>query len=64
MGIKEDVSSIKTDMANFKEALREKDTIMKEISDVRRLQKGFNRWKLAFQQKSMDSEFKITFVVS
>ena len=36
MGIKEDVSSIKTDMANFKEAQRtEKDTIMKEISDVR-----------------------------
>ena len=36
MGIKEDVSSIKTDMANFKEAQRtEKDVIMKEISDVR-----------------------------
>lgn len=36
MGIKEDVSSIKTDMANFKEAQRtEKDIIMKEISDVR-----------------------------
>lgn len=36
MGIKEDVSSIKTDMANFKEAQRtEKETIMKEISDVR-----------------------------
>ena len=36
MGIKEDVSSIKTDMANFKEAQRtEKDMIMKEISDVR-----------------------------
>lgn len=36
MGIKEDVSSIKTDMANFKESQRtEKDTIMKEISDVR-----------------------------
>jgi hypothetical protein len=36
MGIKEDVSSIKTDMANFKEAQRtEKDTIMKAISDVR-----------------------------
>lgn len=35
MGIKEDVSSIKTDMANFKESQRtEKDTIMKEISDV------------------------------
>ena len=36
MGIKEDVSSIKTDMTNFKEAQRnEKDIIMKEISDVR-----------------------------
>lgn len=36
MGIKEDVSSIKTDMANFKEVQRtEKETIMKEISDVR-----------------------------
>lgn len=36
MKIKEDVSSIKTDMANFKEAQRtEKDIIMKEISDVR-----------------------------
>ena len=36
MGIKEDVSAIKTDMANFKEAQRtEKDVIMKEISDVR-----------------------------
>lgn len=36
MGIKEDVSSIKTDMANFKEAQRtERDVIMKEISDVR-----------------------------
>lgn len=36
MGIKEDVSSIKTDMANFKEAQRtEKETIMKEISDLR-----------------------------
>lgn len=36
MGIKEDVSSIKTDMANFKEAQRsEKETIMKAISDVR-----------------------------
>ena len=36
MGIKEDVSSIKTDMANFKETQRtEKDIIMKEISDVR-----------------------------
>lgn len=36
MGIKEDVSSIKTDMANFKEAQRtEKDILMKEISDVR-----------------------------
>lgn len=35
MGIKEDVSSIKTDMANFKESQRtEKNTIMKEISDV------------------------------
>ena len=36
MGIKEDVSSIKTDMANFKESQRtEKEAIMKEISDVR-----------------------------
>lgn len=36
MGIKEDVSSIKTDMVNFKEAQRtEKDMIMKEISDIR-----------------------------
>lgn len=36
MGIKEDVSAIKTDMVNFKEAQRtEKETIMKEISDVR-----------------------------
>lgn len=36
MGIKEDVSSIKTDMANFKESQRnEKGIIMKEISDVR-----------------------------
>lgn len=36
MRIKEDVSSIKTDMANFKEAQRsEKETIMKAISDVR-----------------------------
>ena len=36
MGIKEDVSSIKTDMANFKESQRtEKDIIMKEISGVR-----------------------------
>ena len=36
MVIKEDVSSIKTDMINFKEAQRtEKDTIMKEISAVR-----------------------------
>lgn len=36
MGIKEDVSSIKTDMTNFKESQRtEKETIMKEISDVR-----------------------------
>ena len=36
MGIKEDVSSIKTDMANFKESQRtEKEVIMKEISDVR-----------------------------
>lgn len=36
MGIKEDVSSIKTDMVNFKESQRtEKETIMKEISDVR-----------------------------
>ena len=41
MGIKEDVSSIKTDMANFKEAQRtEKDIIMKEISDVRADYKG------------------------
>lgn len=36
MGIKEDVSSIKTDMANFKEAQRtEREAIMKEITDVR-----------------------------
>ena len=36
MGIKEDVSSIKTDMANFKETQRtEREAIMKEISDVR-----------------------------
>lgn len=36
MGIKEDVSSIKTDMANFKEAQKtEREVIMKEISDVR-----------------------------
>lgn len=36
MVIKEDVSSIKTDMVNFKEAQRtEKDVIMKEISAVR-----------------------------
>ena len=36
MGIKEDVSSIKTDMANFKEAQRlEKDAIMREVQDVR-----------------------------
>ena len=36
MRIKEDVSSIKTDMANFKESQRtEKEAIMKEISEVR-----------------------------
>ena len=36
MGIKEDVSSIKTDMANFKEAQRvEKESTAKEITDVR-----------------------------
>ena len=36
MKIKEDVSSIKTDMANFKEIQRtEKETIMKAIADVR-----------------------------
>lgn len=36
MGIKEDVSSIKTDMANFKEAQRlEKENTVKEIADVR-----------------------------
>lgn len=36
MGIKEDVSSIKTDMFNFKEAQRtEKEVIMKAITDVR-----------------------------
>lgn len=36
MKIKEDVSSIKTDMANFKEAQRtEKEAIMREIADVR-----------------------------
>jgi hypothetical protein len=36
MGIKEDVSSIKTDMANFKEAQRtEREMILHEIQDVR-----------------------------
>jgi hypothetical protein len=36
MRIKEDVSSIKTDMSNFKEAQRtEKEIIMKAITDVR-----------------------------
>lgn len=36
MGIKEDVSSIKTDMANFKEAQRiEKENTSKAIEDVR-----------------------------
>lgn len=36
MGIKEDVSSIKTDMANFKEAQRlEKENTAREIEDVR-----------------------------
>ena len=36
MGIKEDVSSIKTDMANFKEAQKlEKENTTKEIVDVR-----------------------------
>lgn len=36
MGIKEDVSSIKTDMANFKETQRtEKNMILKELQDVR-----------------------------
>lgn len=36
MGIKEDVSSIKTDMTNFKEVQRtEKEMMTKEISDVR-----------------------------
>lgn len=36
MGIKEDVSSIKTDMANFKEAQRvEKENTAKDIADVR-----------------------------
>lgn len=36
MGIKEDVSSIKTDMANFKEAQKvEKESTAKEIADVR-----------------------------
>ena len=36
MGIKEDVSSIKTDMTNFKEAQRtERDMILHEIQDVR-----------------------------
>lgn len=36
MGIKSDVSSIKTDMANFKEVQRsEKEIMMKEISAVR-----------------------------
>lgn len=36
MGIKEDVSSIKTDMANFKETQRaEKEAISRNIADVR-----------------------------
>lgn len=36
MGIKEDVSSIKTDMTNFKEAQKvEKEITTKEIADVR-----------------------------
>lgn len=36
MGIKEDVSSIKTDMTNFKESQKvAQDTIMREIADVR-----------------------------
>lgn len=36
MGIKEDVSSIKTDMTNFKEAQKlEKENTTKEIADVR-----------------------------
>lgn len=36
MGIKEDVSSIKTDMANFKEAQRiEKENTNKAIDDIR-----------------------------
>lgn len=36
MGIKEDVSSIKTDMANFKEAQKiEKENTTREIADVR-----------------------------
>jgi hypothetical protein len=36
MGIKEDVSSIKTDMANFKETQRaEKEAISRDIADVR-----------------------------
>lgn len=36
MGIKEDVSSIKTDMSNFKEAQKlEKENTKKEIVDVR-----------------------------
>lgn len=36
MGIKSDVSSIKTDIANFKESQKsERDTILKEIADVR-----------------------------
>lgn len=36
MGIKEDVSSIKTDMANFKEAQRlEKENTAREIEEVR-----------------------------
>lgn len=36
MGIKEDVSSIKTDMANFKEAQRiEKENMTKDITDMR-----------------------------
>ena len=36
MGIKEDVASIKADMANFKESQKaERDNISKEIADVR-----------------------------
>lgn len=36
MGIKEDVSSIKTEMASFKEAQKvEKENTLKEIEDVR-----------------------------